>query len=108
MYDNKSLLAPGMIALLIGLVIGPGEEVFWRGFLQRELEPRMGRSAGYLAATAVYGLVHIFTGNLMLVVAATVAGLVWGWMYLKIGRLWPGIISHVAWDFAVFLFFPLA
>jgi membrane protease YdiL (CAAX protease family) len=107
-YDNKALLSPGMIALLIGLVIGPGEELFWRGFLQRELEPRLGRWSGYLAATAVYGLVHVFTGNVMLVVAATVAGLLWGFMYLKLGRLWPCIISHVAWDFAVFLFFPLA
>jgi membrane protease YdiL (CAAX protease family) len=107
-YDNKALLSPGMIALLIGLVIGPGEEVFWRGFLQRELGPRIGPWPGFLAATAVYGLVHVFTGNVMLVVAATVAGVLWGFMYLKLGRLWPGIISHVAWDFAVFLFFPLA
>ena len=107
-YDNKALLAPGMIGVLIGLIIGPGEEIFWRGFLQRELQPRHGRWAGYLAATAVYGLVHIFTGNFMLVVAASVAGLVWGFLYLHYGRLWPGIISHVAWDLAVFLFFPLA
>ena len=68
----------------------------------------LGRWAGFLAATAVYGLVHVFTGNIRLVVAASVAGLVWGFLYLRFGRLWPGIISHVAWDLAVFLFFPLA
>jgi membrane protease YdiL (CAAX protease family) len=107
-YDNKSLLAPGTIGLLIGLVIGPGEELFWRGFLQRELEARLGRWTAYAAATALYGLVHVFTGNVMLVVAALAAGSVWGFLYLRFARLWPCVISHVAWDLAVFLFFPLA
>lgn len=107
-YDNKGLLAPRSIGLLIGLVIGPGEELFWRGFLQRELGGYLGRWRAYAVATALYGLVHIFTGNVMLVVAALVAGSAWGWLFLKFERLWPGIISHVAWDLTVFLWLPLA
>jgi membrane protease YdiL (CAAX protease family) len=107
-YDNKTLLAPGTIGLLIGIVIGPGEELFWRGFLQRELGGRVGAWRAYVFATLLYGLVHVFTGNLMLVVAALVAGTVWGWLFLEYGRLWPGIISHVAWDLTVFLWLPLA
>jgi membrane protease YdiL (CAAX protease family) len=43
----------------------------------------------------------------MLVVAALTAGILWGGMYLRFGRLWPGIISHVAWDLTVFLLVPL-
>ncbi len=107
-YDNKALLNPGTIGLLIGLVIGPGEEVFWRGFLQRGLEGRIGGWRAYGVATLLYALVHVFTGNIMLVVAASVAGIVWGWLFLRFGRLWPGIISHVAWDLTVFLWLPLA
>lgn len=107
-YNNKALLAPGTIGLLIGLVIGPGEELFWRGFLQRELAGRVGPWRGYVLATLLYGLVHVFTGNVMLVVAALVAGTVWGWLFLRYDRLWPGIVSHVAWDLTVFLWLPLA
>jgi membrane protease YdiL (CAAX protease family) len=106
-YDNKALLAPARIGLLIGLVIGPGEELFWRGFLQRELEARLGGWRGYALATLLYAAVHVFTGNVMLVVAALTAGLLWGGMFLRFGRLWPGIISHVVWDLTVFLLVPL-
>ena len=106
-YANKALLAPARIGLLIGLVIGPGEELFWRGFLQRELEARLGGWRGYALATLLYAAVHVFTGNVMLVVAALTAGILWGGMYLRFGRLWPGIISHVAWDLTVFLLMPL-
>jgi len=106
-YDNKALLAPARIGLLIGLVIGPGEELFWRGVLQRELEARLGGWRGYALATLLYAAVHVFTGNVMLVVAALAAGVLWGGMYLRFGRLWPGIISHVAWDVTVFLLMPL-
>lgn len=106
-YDNKALLAPGRIGLLIGLVIGPGEELFWRGFLQRELEARVGGWRGYALATLLYAAVHVFTGNAMLVVAALTAGILWGGMYLRFGRLGPGIVSHVAWDLTVFLLVPL-
>lgn len=106
-YGNKALLAPTRIAILIGLVIGPGEELFWRGFLQRELEAMLGGWRGYFLATGLYAAVHVFTGNVMLVVAALTAGILWGGMYLRFGRLWPGIISHVAWDLTVFLLIPL-
>jgi len=106
-YGNKALLAPARIAVLIGLVIGPGEELFWRGFLQRELQARLAGWRGYLVATGLYAAVHVFTGNVMLVVAALIAGILWGGMYLRLGRLWPGIISHVAWDLTVFLLLPL-
>ncbi len=106
-YDNKVLLAPARIGVVIGLIIGPGEELFWRGFLQRELEARLGGWRGYVLATGLYAAVHVFTGNVMLVVAALTAGLLWGGIYLRLGRLWPGMVSHVAWDLTVFLLVPL-
>lgn len=107
-YLNKQLLGPAGIAGLIGLVIGPAEELFWRGFVQREMAARYGPVPGWLLAVAAYAGVHATTGNVMLVVAAGAAGLVWGLLYLRTGRLWPGILSHVLWDLTVFLLLPLA
>ena len=96
------------IALLIGVVIGPAEELFWRGFLQRRLADRFGRYAGFAAATALYAGVHIVSGNPMLVLAALVCGVFWGATYLYGKSIWLNVVSHVAWDLAVFLVFPLA
>ncbi len=96
------------IGLLMLLVIGPGEELFWRGFLQRHYASRIGKMNGYIAATALYTAVHLLSGNLMLVVAALVAGLFWGWMYMKYNSMVMNIISHTVWDLAVFILIPFS
>ncbi len=95
------------ISLALVLVIGPGEEVFWRGLVQWGLVRRLGPTRGWAAAALCYGLVHVAAANTMLVIAATVAGAFWGWLYLRIGRIAPVVVSHVLWDVAVFLLFPL-
>ncbi len=96
-----------VITLALVLVIGPGEELFWRGLIQWGLVRRLGPLRGWAAATLLYGLVHAAAGNVMLVVAALVAGACWGWMYLRIGRIAPVVASHILWDVTVFLLLPL-
>lgn len=107
-YDNKAQASPYLIALLLALFIGPGEEIFWRGFIQDRLAARWGDWAGFLAATVAYALVHVWSGNLILMLAALIGGLFWGWLYKQTGSLVPGIVSHAVWDLAIFILFPLA
>jgi membrane protease YdiL (CAAX protease family) len=95
------------VAPALALVIGPGEEVFWRGLVQWGLVHRLGPLRGWAAATLVYGLVHLAAGNALLVVAALAAGAFWGGLYLWCGRLAPVVVSHVLWDLTVFLLLPL-
>ena len=48
-----------LLALLaLGIAPGFGEEVFFRGFIQRGLVPRLGATWGVLLAAAVFGLAH--------------------------------------------------
>jgi membrane protease YdiL (CAAX protease family) len=95
------------IALLMGLVIGPGEELFWRCYLQRHWQSRIGPRAGWLAATALYGLVHLASGNLLLVLAALACGLFWGGLYQRYRSPLLNMVSHTLWDLLIFLAFPL-
>lgn len=95
------------IFLLLFLITGPGEEIFWRGFLQRSMMERWGNLAGYLSATLVYGGVHIFSGNLLLILAALVAGLFWGALYLWKRDLLIQIISHSVWSTVIFALAPI-
>ena len=106
-YGFKSGASTLRVTLLIGLVIGPGEELFWRGWLQRALGARRGPVAGWLLATALYTGIHLASGNPMLLLAALVCGLFWGWLYLRYRSLILVAISHTVWDLAVFLLFPL-
>ena len=89
------------------VVIAPGEELFWRGLVQWGLIQRLGPRLGWAGAALLYGLVHVAAANAILVVAATVAGAFWGWLYLRLGRIAPVAVSHVLWDLGVFLLFPL-
>lgn len=94
------------IALLMIFVIGPGEELFWRGYLQRKISAKTGKWAGLFIALILYTGVHVFTGNFMLIMAALICGLFWGWLYLKYNSMLINVISHTIWDIVVFLVLP--
>jgi uncharacterized protein len=105
-YVTKAELNPAAIGLLLFFVMGPAEEIYWRGFVQETLSGRFGRITGLCATSAVYALIHIFAFNFMLFVAAAVCGLFWGLLYLREGSLIPVMLSHALWDLMTFVLFP--
>jgi membrane protease YdiL (CAAX protease family) len=106
-YMRREQLGHREIALLLFFVIAPAEEIFWRGMVQRILSGKFGSISGWLAAALIYAAVHLWAGNFVLFMAALICGLFWGWIYMRFGSLWPGIISHAVWDILVFLIVPL-
>ncbi len=106
-YQNKQEAPLGIILVLMVLFIGPGEEIFWRGFVQSEFEDWTGKTNGWLLASALYAGIHILTGNLMLVGAAATAGLFWGWLYLRYRNIYANMLSHILWDVSIFLIWPI-
>jgi membrane protease YdiL (CAAX protease family) len=105
-YSPRAAASPWVIAILLFVVIGPAEELFWRNFIQRCLGERLPLWAAWLLAAGVYTLVHIWSFNLLLLAAAGVCGLFWGAMFLRYRSVWPGLISHALWDVAAFVLFP--
>ncbi|MDR0251386.1 MAG: CPBP family intramembrane metalloprotease [Burkholderiales bacterium] len=97
------------IALLLLFVVGPAETIFWQGFVQRNLMTRWGDLTGFAVTTLIYTLVHLWSFNAMLLMAAAMCGLFWGGLYmlLKPRNLWPLLISHAVWDVMVFILFPI-
>ena len=106
-YASKTQLDAVWIGLLLLLVMGPAEEIYWHGFVQRRLTGRYGATAGVLATAVVYTLVHVVSLNFMLVAAAGVCGLYWGLLFQREKNLIPLIISHALWDFLIFVLFPM-
>lgn len=104
MKDNQDIL---FISLALILVIGPAEEVFWRGYLQRMLTVKYGKYAAFVSTTLIYALVHVWSFNFMLIMAALVCGFFWGVLYMYRRSLMTNIISHALWDVAVFIIFPI-
>ncbi|MFP3913022.1 MAG: CPBP family intramembrane glutamic endopeptidase [Desulfobacteraceae bacterium] len=96
-----------VIALLLFFITGPSEEIFWRGFLQKGFQEKLGNGKGYFLATALYAGVHICSMNFILVGAAAVAGAFWGALYWRTHSLAVVIISHSVWSTVIFTTFPL-
>ena len=105
-YGLRTAAPRAAIATGLALVIGPGEELFWRGLIQRGLHRRFGRLSGWLLASSIYGAAHLVSENLTLTGAATTAGLFWGALYARDERLAPLVISHITWDIWIFLVAP--
>jgi uncharacterized protein len=81
------------------VVVGPAEELFWRGFVQQEV--------GLAVAVAAYAAVHLWERKPVLVVAAVAGGLWWGALYDWTGSLTATIVSHLLWDLMMIVWFPL-
>ncbi|MBA3030180.1 MAG: CPBP family intramembrane metalloprotease [Desulfobacteraceae bacterium] len=106
-YGKGVGTSSSIISLLLFFITGPAEEIYWRGYLQKNLMARYGNMQGWLLATAVYAGVHIWSFNFMLVGAAAVAGAFWGAMYWRFNNLWAVIISHSIWSTVIFAFLPM-
>lgn len=107
-YAIKEGESPVVLTLLLLLLIGPAEEIYWRGYVQERLSRKFGANRGFLLATAAYTFVHLPSCNFILIMAALLCGVVWGGLY----RLYPDrftaiLLSHALWDAAIFVWFPI-
>ena len=111
-YAMKTGSSPYVIAVLLLILIGPAEELFWRGYVQRTLgrilPGKRASDIAFVLTVLIYALVHIWSFNFMLIMAAMVAGFVWGIIYRICPKALPAlIISHALWDALVFVVFPI-
>lgn len=118
-YGMKDGFSSFILSLLLLFLIGPSEEIFWREFVQRNLAAHLREwkirdlhigpaCLACILGVLVYALVHLFSLNFMLIMAALVCGLAWGGLYW----LWPNrfpaiLLSHALWDAAVFIWWPI-
>ena len=107
-YGMKGGVPQWLVALQLLLLTGPAEELFWRGYVQRALSDRWNANVGFFVATALYTLIHLWSFNFMLIMAALVCGVVWGGLYRLRPQWLPAlVVSHALWDTAVFVVFPI-
>ena len=105
MKDGNNLYLVGVLLLIL---IGPAEEIFWRGYVQRTVGHKYGDWTAFILTTLVYTLVHVWSFNFMLIMAAMVCGAFWGLMFMfNKKNLVSLVISHAVWDLSVFILFPI-
>ena len=114
-YGRASAVPLWLAVVLGGLVTAPLEEVYWRGAVQPLTGPLLERRLPWLArvpagrllgTTLLYTLFHVATGQLALVFAAALGGLVWGWLLDRTGSVGATMIAHGGWTTLMLLVPP--
>lgn len=94
--------APILLVASITLINGIAEELFFRGAVFAAI----GHRHPVLISTVLYALVTISTGNLMLVFAAAVLGVMVGLQRRVTGGVLGPIITHLTWSMSMLFILP--
>lgn len=87
--------------LIIALLSGVAEELFFRGLVQSYL--------GLFGASVVFGAAHVWRKSAVLYgVYAAMIGLYFGGLYLYSGSLWVPILGHIVNNFAALLYYRIS
>lgn len=80
------------------------EEALFRGVIQQTLSRYLPPYIALLIAATIFGLAH-FAGGVLLVVFASLAGIIYGLVWMWSGRLWVSTLFHFALNLTHLLFF---
>ena len=103
-YGLRGGISQQEISLLLLFPIGPTEEIYWRGLIQRSLNERLKPNQSLLVTSVLYASIHIPTLNPSLLLVAFIGGLVWGMLYNRYGSVLPSLLSHVIFDEMIFVY----
>ncbi|WP_075617371.1 CPBP family intramembrane glutamic endopeptidase [Paenisporosarcina indica] len=93
--------------ILLILIIAPGEELFWRGFVQQKLKTYMSPFFAVLISSILFGFSMAFSGFWLGVLAAFISGMFWGVLYEWKKSMPLIIIAHITMIILLFLVLPL-
>lgn len=92
--------------IVLMLIIIPGEEIFWRGFVQKRILRMTSIPIGVIVSALLYASVHFYSGHWILAFAAFAAGLFWGFLYEWKKSMPLLIVSHLIFDLFLFVLLP--
>ncbi|MBN1633068.1 MAG: CPBP family intramembrane metalloprotease [Ignavibacteria bacterium] len=105
-YASKGIIPEWVIAILLFFPAGFGEEIFWRGYIQRKFSEKYGKMLALIITVFFYTTVHISTLNPVLMLAAFIAGIYWGLIFIWRGNIIAPLVSHMVWDPVIFIILP--
>ena len=88
---------------LLSVMAGLGEELLFRGFIQRGLENWGSLTAGLVISSVLFGLAHAMTKAYLLL--GILAGFFFGGIYVMTGNLLIPMITHAVYDFVALLYY---
>lgn len=99
-------MPPWILAFIMAnlFFVSLAEEALFRGYLQQRCSRWLGAYPALIITALLFGAAHFAAGWLM-VVFATLAGLIYGLAWMWSGRLWVPVLFHFALNLTHLLFF---
>lgn len=100
---NMSATPAGIFVYLLFsvLVIGLGEELFWRGFVLKKIFNHAPMHAAIWITAILFAAIHFyifavlpFAAGVIFLAIIAIAGACWGYLFMFFNNLWPVAISH--------------
>ena len=91
LYENMTNGWAIVFIVSIGVLPGLGEELLFRGFIQRRLLQRFSPTVAIGITSFVFGLCHVTPHAIVL---ATIIGVWLGLMAYRTNSIWPGVFVH--------------
>lgn len=101
-FETRTIVA----ALVLGLVLAPAEELFWRGVLQARLAGRLGAVRAVIVATLLAAVASLVSGEPFLALAMLPTYGAWGALAAWRRSLLAPIASHATWSVLVASLLP--
>jgi uncharacterized protein len=93
--------------VVLCVVFVPAEEFFWRGVIQRLLMKIFHPYAAVLITAVLNGAALIYSGFLILPIAAFVSALIWGSLYMNRNSIIGILLAHLTFDLLLLVLLPL-
>lgn len=95
-YSEKVPCLGGIMMVAALLIVAPlAEEVICRGIMVTRLERSFPSWVAVIISAAIFGLMHIMAGGVVLVVGAFLMGLIAGIVFVKTKSLYAAIVAHM-------------
>lgn len=111
---NMSNTTPGLCIYLLFciFVIGLGEEIFWRGFLQKKMSDHTSMDMAIWLTAVLFTASHFYIFSILPVnkgiyflVLIALAGVCWGYLFKYFNNVWSAAISHGIVAFAIWKYY---
>ena len=99
-----------LLALYLCFINALLEEYVWRQFVFQKCETLVGAMPAVVLSAIFFTLHHVIALKAQFGLGMTIlgslgvlgGGLIWSWCYLRFRSLWPGYVSHILADIAIF------
>ncbi|PCF45030.1 CPBP family intramembrane glutamic endopeptidase [Staphylococcus delphini] len=103
--SKKDYIAMVISVIFISGIVSPiVEEIIFRGVLLKYIEDKTNIFIAIISTSVLFSLVHLFNGKLvgldfyLLIIAGTIAGIMYGIACYKYSSIWASILLHMFWN----------